>query len=32
EEKKNFVFETVFSSDEKLEFIRKAKDAGFFIP
>ncbi len=31
EEKKNFVFETVFSSDEKLEFIRKAKDAGFFI-
>lgn len=31
EEKKNFVFETVFSSDEKLEFIRKAKGAGFFI-
>lgn len=31
EEKKNFVFETVFSSDEKLEFICKAKDAGFFI-
>lgn len=31
DEKKNFVFETVFSSDEKLEFIRKAKDAGFFI-
>lgn len=27
----DFVFETVFSSDEKLEFIRKAKDAGFFI-
>lgn len=31
EEKKNFVFETVFSSDEKLEFVRKAKEAGFFI-
>lgn len=31
EEKKNFVFETVFSSDEKLEFVRKAKKAGFFI-
>lgn len=31
EEKKNFVFETVFSSDEKLEFIRKAKGTGFFI-
>ena len=29
--KKNLVFQTVFSSDEKLEFIRKAKDAGFFI-
>ena len=28
---KSFVFETVFSSDEKLEFVRKAKDAGFFI-
>ncbi len=28
---KNFVFETVFSSDEKLEFVRKAKEAGFFI-
>lgn len=31
EEKQNFVFETVFSSDEKLDFIRKAKEAGFFI-
>lgn len=31
EEKKNFVFETVFSSDEKLDFVRKAKEAGFFI-
>lgn len=27
----DFVFETVFSSDEKLEFVKKAKDAGFFI-
>lgn len=25
------MFETVFSSDEKLEFVRKAKEAGFFI-
>ncbi len=31
DEKKNFVFETVFSSDEKIEFIRKAKEAEFFI-
>jgi predicted ABC-type ATPase len=31
ENKSNFVFETVFSSDEKLEFVRKAKAAGFFI-
>ena len=27
----DFVFETVFSSTEKMEFIQKAKDAGFFI-
>ena len=27
----DFVFETVFSSAEKIEFLRKAKDAGFFI-
>lgn len=27
----DFVFETVFSSAEKMDFIRKAKDAGFFI-
>lgn len=27
----DFVFETVFSSAEKLEFIKKAKEAGFFI-
>lgn len=31
EEKSDFVFETVFSSDEKLEFLRKAHEAGFFI-
>lgn len=31
EQKKDFVFETVFSSDEKLEFVSKAKKAGFFI-
>ncbi len=29
--KTDFVFETVFSSDEKLEFVTKAKEAGFFI-
>lgn len=31
EQKTDFVFETVFSSSEKLEFVRKAKEAGFFI-
>ncbi len=31
EEGRNFVFETVFSSSEKLEFLKKAKEAGFFI-
>lgn len=31
EDKRDFVFETVFSSEEKLEFIKKAHDAGFFI-
>jgi len=31
DKKKNFVFETVFSSEEKVEFVRKAKEAGFFI-
>ena len=31
EEKRDFVFETVFSSSEKLEFLRKAHEAGFFI-
>ena len=28
---RDFVFETVFSSPEKQEFLRKAKDAGYFI-
>lgn len=31
ERKENFVFETVFSSDEKIEFLRNAKAAGYFI-
>lgn len=31
EDKRDFVFETVFSSEEKLEFLRKAHDCGFFI-
>ena len=31
EEKKDFVFETVFSSEEKLDFLRKAHEIGFFI-
>lgn len=31
EQKCDFVFETVFSSSEKLEFLKKAKDEGFFI-
>lgn len=31
EQKHDFIFETVFSSDEKLEFLQKAKEAGFFI-
>lgn len=31
EQGRDFVFETVFSAPEKLEFLRKAKDAGFFI-
>lgn len=30
-ERRDFVFETVFSSAEKLEFLHKAHDAGFFI-
>lgn len=31
EQRRNFVFETVLSSEEKVDFIRKAKDAGYFI-
>ena len=31
EDRRDFVFETVFSSPEKLEFLRKAHEAGFFI-
>lgn len=31
EQGRDFVFETVFSSEEKLEFLQKAKAAGFFI-
>ncbi len=31
EQGRDFVFETVFSAPEKLEFLYKAKDAGFFI-
>lgn len=31
EQGRNFVFETVFSSNEKLEFLHKAKVTGFFI-
>lgn len=31
EQRRDFVFETVFSASEKLEFLHKAKAAGFFI-
>ena len=31
EQRINFVFETVFSSQEKLDFLHRAKEAGFFI-
>lgn len=31
ENKRDFVFETVFSSNEKLDFIQRAKEAGYFI-
>ena len=31
EQRRDFVFETVFSSVEKLEFLQKAREAGFFI-
>lgn len=30
-QRRDFVFETVFSSPEKLDFLQKAKNAGFFI-
>lgn len=30
-ERRNFVFETVFSSEEKLKFLKEAYEAGFFI-
>lgn len=31
DERRDFVFETVFSSPEKLEFLKKAHEDGFFI-
>lgn len=31
ENRDSFVFETVFSSDDKVEFLIKAKEAGFFV-
>lgn len=31
ENQKSLIFETVLSVDEKIDFIRKAKEAGFFI-
>lgn len=31
EKKQDFVFETVFSSEEKLQFVKEAKKVGFFI-
>lgn len=31
EQRRDFVFETVFSAAEKLDFLRKAKEVGFFI-
>jgi predicted ABC-type ATPase len=30
-EKRDFIFENVFSSDEKLEFLRRVHESGFFI-
>ena len=30
-EKKSFVFETVFSAQDKIDFVLRAKQAGFFI-
>lgn len=31
EEKKSMIFETVLSAEDKVDFMRRAKDAGFFI-
>lgn len=31
DDKQSMIFETVFSADDKLDFIRRAKQAGFFI-
>jgi predicted ABC-type ATPase len=30
-EKRSFVFETVFSAEEKVDFLLRAKEAGFFV-
>ncbi len=30
-ERKDFIFETVLSSDEKVNFLKRAKEAGYFI-
>ena len=30
-ERKSLIFETVLSADDKLDYIRRAKDAGFFV-
>ena len=29
--KKSFIFETVFSASDKVDFLKRASDAGFFI-
>jgi predicted ABC-type ATPase len=31
QERKNFIFETVLSSDGKVDFLKRAKEAGYFI-
>ena len=30
-ERKSMIFETVMSAPDKVDFIRRAKDAGFFV-
>lgn len=30
-EKKSMIFETVFSAEDKVDFVKRAKDAGYFI-